>query len=88
MNNRGPSASQGKGKERALDKAAEPTTNWGSGHSLGSKSARTSSGQVGAGGASVPVLPQRKSANAAAQRSPSPDWGVDDEDDVIVIDSD
>lgn len=87
LNGRGASsASQGKGKERALAKATEPTTNWGSGNSLSSRSDR-----VGAGGASVPVIPQRKSAGKSqpvVQRSPSPDWGVDDDDDVIVIDSD
>lgn len=73
-----------KGKERAMSKASEPS-NWGQGQTLGSK---PSSSKVGAGGASVPVLPQRN-GRIARNRSPSPDWEVDDNaDDVIIIDSD
>lgn len=95
LNGRGSNASSsgGKGKEKALSKATEPTIEWGAGQTLNSaskaKPERTSSGKVGAGGASVPTLPQRNKATLPpVNRSPSPDWGVDDEDDVIIIDSD
>jgi len=78
---------QGKGKEKALSKASE-TSNWGQGQALGSKPAsKLSSGKIGAGGAIVPVLPQRN-GRTTQNRSPTPDWGVDDDDDVIIIDSD
>jgi ubiquitin fusion degradation protein 1 len=92
LSGRGASSSGGKGKERALSKAVEPTINWGSGQTLNSgsraKPERTSSSKVGAGGASVPTLPQRKKPPPEpVNRTPSPDWGVDD-DDVIEIDSD
>jgi ubiquitin fusion degradation protein 1 len=83
------SSSQGKGKERALSKPSE-ISNWGQGQSLGSKPVPNfSSGKVGAGGASVPVLPQRNGMTRQ-NRSPTPDWVADDdeEDDVIVVDSD
>ena len=46
-------------------------------------------GPVGAGGARVPQPPQRNNRKLAKERSPTPeDWGVDDDDDVIMIDSD
>lgn len=53
-------------------------------------------GAVGAGGARIPRAPTRGSSSQKAKepqkkiRSPSPDvdWGVDDDDDVIMIDSD
>ncbi|KII88340.1 hypothetical protein PLICRDRAFT_54181 [Plicaturopsis crispa FD-325 SS-3] len=85
------SSAKGKGKEKAKEESAVPQ--WGSGNTLGAPSARAPSsfrpgGPVGAGGAPVPVLPQRASSKQEKRnRSPSPDWGVDD-DDVIVIDSD
>lgn len=68
--------SKGKGKESS----SESTYVWGvSGNKLNAGSISR-----GAGGARVPQPPQRK-----PQRSPSPDWGVDDDDDdVIMIDSD
>ncbi|KAK7693732.1 hypothetical protein QCA50_003304 [Cerrena zonata] len=49
---------------------------------------RTLASSVGAGGASVPVLPNR--GTKKKERSPSPeyDFGVDTDDDVIEIDSD
>jgi len=79
----GPSSSESKSKQD--DK--KPAHDWGgAGHTLQSAPPRKpiGTGQVGAGGASVPAL-RRK------QRSPSPeeehDWGVDD-DEVIDIDSD
>ena len=82
------SSSKGKGKEQ------EPV-NWGSGgRTLTSKIAATPSQNraVGAGGAAVPVLPQRKPR--VQERTPSPDidFGVssedDDGDEYIDIDSD
>ncbi|KAI0064591.1 ubiquitin fusion degradation protein I [Artomyces pyxidatus] len=87
-------SSSAKGKEKENDKSAAEAKDWGQGQSLGGRTsnpARTrpiGTGEVGAGGASVPRLPQR-AGKAARQRSPSPeeDWGVDD-DDVIEIDSD
>lgn len=60
-----------KGKEKAKEET-QPAKDWGTGQTLGSRrSAPTSQPKV---------KPQR-------QRSPTPDWGVDD-DDVIIIDSD
>jgi ubiquitin fusion degradation protein 1 len=80
-------SSQGKGKQRALSTAAAET-NWGHGQTLASKpSQKLSPGRLGAGGASVPVPPQRN-GRTTQNRSPTPDWGVDDDEDVIVIDSD
>ncbi|PPQ71412.1 hypothetical protein CVT24_012230, partial [Panaeolus cyanescens] len=84
------STEKGKGKETASGSASATSHNWGtSGQTLG-RAPPKPSGQVGAGGASVPAPPQRK----GKARSPSPDtsegedWGVDDDDDVIMIDSD
>ncbi|KAK0503402.1 ubiquitin fusion degradation protein UFD1-domain-containing protein [Armillaria luteobubalina] len=84
------STSKGKGKEKATEESSS-STSWsalGSGQTLGHQAPREL-GAVGAGGARVPRIPRRN--NAAPQqkkaRSPSPDWGVDD-DDVIMIDSD
>ncbi|PSR94118.1 hypothetical protein PHLCEN_2v4546 [Hermanssonia centrifuga] len=81
-------------KGKAKETPPQPSTNWGSsGHTLGSRYSASStvpsrsSRQVGAGGASVPVLPQRQKKTERA-RSPTPDYGVDDDDDIIVIDSD
>jgi len=84
-------ASQGKGKERSVSMASP--LSWGHGQTLNSRSQpNRSSEKVGAGGASVPIVPQRNGSgvqppSTRKTRSPSPDWGVDD-DDVIVIDSD
>ncbi|KAI0929129.1 hypothetical protein AcW1_006154 [Taiwanofungus camphoratus] len=85
---------KGKGKEESAS-----TVSWGSGGqtlSSRSRAAASKSGTgpraVGAGGAAVPVLPQRNGQKQKQPpRSPSPDWGMDDEDDeedVIIIDSD
>ena len=96
----GPSA-QSKGKSKATEdtgakKAADGAT-WGSGQgrSLGSRptngaGARSlGAGLVGVGGASIPRPPHRSARKPSRrERSPTPDYGVDDDDDVIVIDSD
>ena len=81
------SASKGKAKEEKKEEH-----NWGTGQTLNSlppSSRRFGSGTFGAGGASVPHIPQRVGGvrKQDRQRSPSPDWGVDD-DEIIDIDSD
>ncbi|KAJ7685284.1 ubiquitin fusion degradation protein UFD1-domain-containing protein [Mycena polygramma] len=88
----GRQAASAKGKEKAQDQdtSSSSSTAWtGTGHSLGPGAVPRELGPVGAGGARIPRIPQRN--NSAKQkekeRSPSPDWGVDD-DDVIMIDSD
>jgi ubiquitin fusion degradation protein 1 len=89
--------STGKGKSKATEdtevkKADGPKWGTGQGRSLGSRSTNGAgtrtfgAGLIGAGGASVPRLPQR-SGKKPPRRSPTPDFGIDD-DDVIVIDSD
>lgn len=91
--------SKGKGKATAdtgAKNADAATWGTGQGHSLGSRptngvgGARTlGAGLVGAGGASIPRTPQRSDRKPPRrERSPTPDYGVDDDDDVIVIDSD
>lgn len=90
-------SAKGKEKEQATASSSASTPaasehNWGnSGNSLGSRPPRDL-GPVGAGGARIPRVPQRsrggKSKEPVKERSPSPDWGVDDDDDVIMIDSD
>ncbi|KAJ8078876.1 ubiquitin fusion degradation protein [Marasmius tenuissimus] len=82
-----PSSSSKKGKEKETQ--PESTYSWsGTGNSLGS-SVPNEVGRVGAGGARVPRLPQRQSTKQQQrERSPTPDFGVDDDDDVIMIDSD
>ncbi|KAI0273359.1 ubiquitin fusion degradation protein I [Gloeopeniophorella convolvens] len=98
LNGRNPVSStqdKGKGKSKDTEEKSEETTWAGQGHSLGTSRPPASSaprtfgpGQLGAGGASVPRLPQRSGKKPPArERSPTPDFGVDD-DDVIVIDSD
>ena len=90
--------SAGKGKSKATEdtRAKEvDETRWGTGQgrSLGSRPSngvdtRTfGPGLVGVGGASVPRLSQRSKKPRRRERSPTPDFGIDD-DDVIVIDSD
>ena len=80
---------RGKGKE----KESSSSSVWeglGSGNTLGNNIPREL-GEVGAGGARVPRLPQRNKSTPqpVKERSPSPDWGVDDsDDDAIIIDSD
>jgi ubiquitin fusion degradation protein 1 len=91
--------STGKGKSKATDggdnKVEETGWGTGQGRSLGSRPTngvdrRTfGSGLVGVGGASVPRLSQRSGKKPRRrERSPTPDFGIDDDDDVIVIDSD
>jgi len=81
------SSNKGKSKEK---QTTESSASWtGEGRTLGSSAPREM-GTVGAGGARVPRVPQRNSKGKAKERSPSPDidWGVDDDEDVIMIDSD
>ncbi|KAI0780695.1 ubiquitin fusion degradation protein UFD1-domain-containing protein [Trametes elegans] len=77
-----PSQPSAKGKEREQSSGAS----WSSGgQTLGSRAPPAASSQpraTGAGGASVPVLPQRR-GQVERSRSPTPDFGVDDEDDVM-----
>ncbi|KAJ7271878.1 ubiquitin fusion degradation protein I [Mycena haematopus] len=86
----GRSIGTAKGKEKApkQDTSGSSSATWaGTGHSLGGSVPREL-GPVGAGGARIPRVPQRTNSKPKEkQRSPSPDWGVDD-DDVIMIDSD
>ncbi|KAI9508278.1 ubiquitin fusion degradation protein I [Russula earlei] len=90
--------SSSKGKSKATDdteaKAGESRWGTGTGRSLGTRqsngvSSRTlGAGLVGVGGASVPRPSQRPTKKPPRyEPSPTPDFGVDD-DDVIVIDSD
>ncbi|THU88403.1 UFD1-domain-containing protein [Dendrothele bispora CBS 962.96] len=75
-------------KGKAKEKSSEASASWTSeGRTLSGNIPREI-GTVGAGGARVP--PQRNSKGKAKERSPSPDidWGVDDDEDVIMIDSD
>ncbi|KAK7020535.1 ubiquitin fusion degradation protein 1 [Favolaschia claudopus] len=92
LNGRTSGSAKGKEKAPAQDTSSSSSTAWaGTGHSLGNAVPREL-GPVGAGGARIPRIPQRnnsgKPKEKAKQRSPSPDWGVDDDDDVIMIDSD
>jgi ubiquitin fusion degradation protein 1 len=93
-----PTQSAGKGKSKATEdteakKVDEARWGTGQGRSLGSRPSngvdtRTfGAGLVGVGGASVPRLSQRSKKPRRRERSPTPDFGIDD-DDVIVIDSD
>ncbi|KZT26398.1 UFD1-domain-containing protein [Neolentinus lepideus HHB14362 ss-1] len=80
------SPSKGKGKE--TDSSSSQATlkkDWGKGQTLAASTPAT----FGAGGARVPRPSQRNSNSRQKQkeRSPTPDFGVDD-DDAIVIDSD
>ncbi|KAF5373870.1 hypothetical protein D9758_000614 [Tetrapyrgos nigripes] len=80
-------SSSEKGKSKEKKSTTESSASWaGSGRTLGGGSSRA----VGAGDASVPNIPKRTSKGKAKEKSPSPefDWGVDDDDDVIMIDSD
>ncbi|KAJ4475234.1 ubiquitin fusion degradation protein I [Lentinula edodes] len=89
-----PPSTSAKGKAKASDESSpQSSASWaGAGRTLGSSAPRES-GSVGAGGARVPRPQQRNSEGQKGkkkQRSPSPeiDWGVDDDDDVMIIDSD
>jgi ubiquitin fusion degradation protein 1 len=83
-----------KGKAKAQDVPdVSNSKDWGDGQKLG-KGAWKPSGITGAGGASIPTIPSRNGTGTASQaevtekrRSPSPDWGVD-EDEMIIYDSD
>ena len=90
--------STGKGKSKATEDTGAKNVDearWGTGQgrSLGSRPSngvdtRTfGAGLVGVGGASVPRLSQRSKKPRRRERSPTPDFGID-EDDVIVVDSD
>ncbi|KAI0040904.1 ubiquitin fusion degradation protein I [Auriscalpium vulgare] len=85
-------AAKGKAKENSQPSAEENEAKWGKGQALGARAPPPriiGTGEIGAGGASVPRAPQRAGRGVVKERSPSPefDWGVDD-DDVIDIDSD
>ncbi|KAK7054777.1 ubiquitin fusion degradation protein [Paramarasmius palmivorus] len=83
-----PSSSSAKGKGKEKEPEASSSSWSGQGNTLGNSVPREV-GLVGAGGARVPRLPQRQSTQQAQrERSPTPDFGVDDDDDVIMIDSD
>jgi len=89
-----PSSSSAKGKTKASEESSEQSsTSWtGTGHTLGNSVPREI-GATGAGGARIPRIPTRDSKDQKSKqkiRSPSPDidWGVDEDDDVIMIDSD
>ncbi|TCD66015.1 ubiquitin fusion degradation protein [Steccherinum ochraceum] len=83
----GSSASKGKAKEQP-SKPQETAQQWGSGgQTLGSRSAPSVPRTFGAGGAAVPVPPRRGAKQRERSPSPEYDFGVDDDDDVI-IDSD
>jgi ubiquitin fusion degradation protein 1 len=66
----------------AKDEAKE-SRDWGSGQTLAAQSSATS---YGIGGSRIQPQPQRSQA-IQKERSPTPDFGVDD-DEIIDIDSD
>jgi ubiquitin fusion degradation protein 1 len=85
-------AAKGKGKEKATTEEADADAKWGTGgQTLGSRSTYIPPSiqprNLGAG--SAPPSRHREKPKSKKPRSPSPerDWGVDD-DDVIIIDSD
>ncbi|EEB91070.1 hypothetical protein MPER_10637, partial [Moniliophthora perniciosa FA553] len=81
-------SSSAKGKAKETDLKASSSSSWaGQGNTLGNSVPREI-GMVGVGGARVPRPPQRQSTQVQRERSPTPDFGVDDDDDVIMIDSD
>ncbi|TFK76302.1 UFD1-domain-containing protein [Pluteus cervinus] len=89
LNGRGSTQPASKGKEKE-----KSSVSWGSGgQKLGARSTVNEGGPVGAGGAAIPRVPQRPGTRGKQpkekekERSPTPDFGVDDDDD-IVIDSD
>ena len=87
-----PDSDEKKGKSKAYDVQDEAdgagSKPWGEGQKLG-RGAWKPSGIIGAGGASVPVPPNRSGMSNQMEkaRSPSPDFGVDD-DQPIDYDSD
>ncbi|KAI4520144.1 UFD1-domain-containing protein [Schizophyllum commune Loenen D] len=88
------SSASAKGKEKEKENTESTAHQWGSsGHTLGRNVPRElprESGPVGAGGARAPRAPVRNQSAKQKQkeRSPTPDWGVDDDEDVIMYDSD
>lgn len=83
-------SAQVKGREKDQQSTNNSLESWrGTGQNLGTTSGPRELGPVGAGGARIPRIPQRtqKQKQAKKERSPSPDWGVED-DDVDMIDSD
>ncbi|KAJ7774937.1 ubiquitin fusion degradation protein I [Mycena metata] len=89
LNGRQTGSTKGKEKAPVQDTSSSSSSAWaGTGQSLGPGAVPRELGPVGAGGARIPRVPQRTSSTQKQkERSPSPDWGVDD-DDVIMIDSD
>lgn len=86
-----PNSDEKKGKSKAEDTQGGTNSKpWGEGQKLG-KGAWKPSGTTGVGGASVAVLQGRSGMSTTNQmekaRTPSPDWGVDD-DEMIDYDSD
>ncbi|KNZ78395.1 Ubiquitin fusion degradation protein 1, partial [Termitomyces sp. J132] len=82
-----PSAASSKGKEKE-NAPVQSSHNWtGTGQTLG-RSVPRELGSVGAGGARIPRPPQRNKKGKEKERSPSPDWGVDDDDVIMIYDSD
>ena len=85
-----PDSDKKKGKSKSEDGA--DSKEWGGGQKLG-RGAWKPSDVIGAGGASIPVPPTRGGKTTTNQverektRSPSPDWGVDD-DEMIDYESD
>ncbi|CAL1705094.1 unnamed protein product [Somion occarium] len=81
-----------KGKQREVQQSPSPPPEekkWGSGgQTLGSRSQPPQNRPRGAGGAAVPVIPQRRPQKKNRSPSPEVDFGVDSDDDVIIIDSD
>ncbi|KAF5358463.1 hypothetical protein D9756_001481 [Leucocoprinus leucothites] len=70
--------------EKEKQEGKQSSHHWGTGgQALGSKNA-----VLGAGGANVPRLPNRSKRELSRERSPTPDFGVDDDDDVIMISDD
>jgi len=91
LNGRSAPSSSGKGKEKAKSPSQSASTpkSWGSGQALGSRSQPVAyvppsfrGRNIGSGALSMSS--RTKQPN---QRSPTPDWGVDD-DEIIEIDSD
>ncbi|TFK30019.1 UFD1-domain-containing protein [Coprinopsis marcescibilis] len=84
------SSQSGNSSAKPEEHKPAPTHNWGSsGSTLGASTPREP-GPVGAGGAGIPRLPHRPNSNSKPkkkERSPTPDFGVDD-DEMIEIDSD
>nr|GAT53259.1 predicted protein [Mycena chlorophos] len=91
LNGRQAPNAKGKEKEKEKENEGDKPSSWttlGSGQTLGASVPRDL-GPVGAGGARVPRVPQRNKPKVTQrERSPTPDFGVDDDDDAIMIDSD